>query len=330
MGESESSIWAITSYFNPGGYNSRLRNFRVFREHLRIPLVVVEFSQTGVFEIPDEWCEKHVKLSDGDVLWQKEALLNAGIRHLPDEVEHVAILDADILFLDPDWAMKAVECLRQRMVIQPFSYARYLTKEETKAMHERAIALDAFLGRERTIAPYPSNNGCKVAYAKACAEGNAGGSRITSLEQQRQASLASGFALAARREFFDQVPLFDEAVIGGADMLFWDAIAGAGEAMAGSYPMSESYMCRYMRWAETAQHVANRKIGWIDGEILHLWHGAMENRGYTHRQHDLHALGFDPILDLRRTSDGIWRWAEHRDDLRAFAQSYFRARAEDE
>ena len=46
-------LWAITSFFNPAGYKSRLTNYRLFRSRLDVPLVAVELSFTGEFELRD-------------------------------------------------------------------------------------------------------------------------------------------------------------------------------------------------------------------------------------------------------------------------------------
>ena len=55
------TFWAITSYFNPGGFKSRLQNYKTFRKHLNIPLIAVELSFNGKFEL---------KSSDADILIQ--------------------------------------------------------------------------------------------------------------------------------------------------------------------------------------------------------------------------------------------------------------------
>jgi hypothetical protein len=48
---SDGRLWAITSYFNPAGYRRRLSNFKIFRERLGIPLVVVELTYGPDFEL---------------------------------------------------------------------------------------------------------------------------------------------------------------------------------------------------------------------------------------------------------------------------------------
>ena len=44
-------LWAVTCHFNPCGYHRRIANYRVFRDRLQIPLLTVELSFTGTFEL---------------------------------------------------------------------------------------------------------------------------------------------------------------------------------------------------------------------------------------------------------------------------------------
>ncbi|HEY8118550.1 MAG TPA: hypothetical protein VIE91_04865, partial [Methylophilaceae bacterium] len=44
-------FWAVTSYFNPAGWQRRRHNYNTFRHHLSIPLLTVEFSSDGQFEL---------------------------------------------------------------------------------------------------------------------------------------------------------------------------------------------------------------------------------------------------------------------------------------
>ena len=54
-------MWALTTYFNPVRYKRRLSNYRIFRSNLHIPLVTVELSFDGHFELTK---------NDADVLIQ--------------------------------------------------------------------------------------------------------------------------------------------------------------------------------------------------------------------------------------------------------------------
>ena len=58
-------LWAITSYFNPMRYRRRLSNFRAFREHLKLPLAVVELTYGPDFELQQSDAEILIRLHGG-------------------------------------------------------------------------------------------------------------------------------------------------------------------------------------------------------------------------------------------------------------------------
>lgn len=62
-------------------------------------------------------------------LWQKERLLNQGFFSLPSCYEYVAWVDADIIFDDPAWALKACELLKQYPLIQLYDKVQCLGPE---------------------------------------------------------------------------------------------------------------------------------------------------------------------------------------------------------
>ena len=76
-------IWAITSFFNPVRYQRRLLNYRVFRSRLGIPLVAVELSFDGQFELTKCDADILIQVSGGAVHWQKERLLNIALESVP-------------------------------------------------------------------------------------------------------------------------------------------------------------------------------------------------------------------------------------------------------
>ena len=72
-------IWTITTYYNPQKYTNRYKNFKTFSKNIQTPLLVVEFSNTGEFELTKEDSTILVQIPKGDILWQKERLLNPNI-----------------------------------------------------------------------------------------------------------------------------------------------------------------------------------------------------------------------------------------------------------
>ena len=71
-----SGLWAIASFFNPLGYQTRLTNYRIFRRHLGVPLLTVEQGYDGRFELDGQDATILVQVPARDVMWQKERLLN--------------------------------------------------------------------------------------------------------------------------------------------------------------------------------------------------------------------------------------------------------------
>src|SRR5580658_2870882 len=114
-------LWGVTAYFNPAGYRSRLDNYRSFRKRLKTPLIAVEMSPTGHFELRRDDAEIVVQLAGGDVLWQKERLLNVALRHLPTDCDIVAWLDCDVIFADDEWPARTRVALDSYRMVQLFS-----------------------------------------------------------------------------------------------------------------------------------------------------------------------------------------------------------------
>src|SRR5262245_55052458 len=104
-------LWAITCYFNPIGYQRRLLNYRTFRRRLGVPLVTVELSFDGVFQLGQGDADVLVQLIGRDVLWQKERLLNLAVQATPDEGKQIAWLDCDVVFANADWAERVSRAL---------------------------------------------------------------------------------------------------------------------------------------------------------------------------------------------------------------------------
>ena len=318
-------MWAITSYFNPNHYATKLRNFRVFREHLKVPLIAVEFSHTGSFELDDTLCDVHVKVQEGDVLWQKEALLNIGIKYVPEEEPCVTFVDADVLFSNPDWNEEAERALENTHLLQPFADVRDPSQEESQSSTNFNYPQS---NKSREIEG-SELNGFRYSFAKAFTEGHLRHGFFDSLKQRQQTAVAPGFALSGKKVFFQQFPLFDEAVIGGGDSLFWDAVAGQAVTMADQRGLTGNYKARYLSWAAAIHEAVGSSIGYVNGHLLHLWHGALENRGYYDREFQLSRMHFDPAEDLRRTSANTWKWSKNRNDLKTYLSNYFLNRKED-
>ncbi len=122
-------LWAITAYFNPARYQNRRKNYRLFRQRLGVPLVAVELSFDGRFELDPSDAEIVIQIAGGDVMWQKERLLNIALEALPNECEFLLSLDCDIIFQRADWCREVCRQLEHVPLVQPYALVHHLPRD---------------------------------------------------------------------------------------------------------------------------------------------------------------------------------------------------------
>ena len=305
-----SVMWAITSYYNPVRYERRLSNYKIFRANLRIPIVAVELSFDGRFELTEKDADILIQISGGAILWQKERLLNVALKAVPPDVKKVAWVDCDVILKRPDWADEAKRLLDEFSVIQLFS----------DGIHLKAEDLQAHLN---------STNGYRIVPGLARLPDAREHLQVGSNLNKKTVLYHSGYAWAANRNILDDHGFYDAAIVGGADSLMAAAMYNRVDSLTKRYHMDGVRKDHYQRWAIPFRESVAERVGYIDGTIYHLWHGEIENRGYIDRHKQLADLRFEPNSDLRIGANGAWQWARPRPELEEFLRNYFLNRAED-
>jgi hypothetical protein len=305
-------LWGITSYFNPAGYRRRLANYRIFREHLTVPLAAVELAYGPDFELTVADAEILVQLRGGDVLWQKERLLNVALGALPKTCRKVVWVDCDIAFDADDWAARVSDLLDRFPFVQTFSQGHYMPRDwkpgelrTTKAEFTR-----------------PS-----IAYA--VASGLAADACLEEGKEREYGKYAPGFSWAARRELLEQHGLYDACIIGGGDRAIVSAGYGCFDHVMQRYRMNDREKARYLAWAKPFHNVIGGATGFVDGNLFHLWHGTMPDRRLRERYEEFKRFQFDPFEDIVLDQNGYWRWNSEKPEMHAYMKNYFAARNED-
>ena len=192
----------ITCFFNPCGFKSLLQNYFIFSKqlsHQGVPLLTVEcaFGDQD-YQIPNS----EVRVRSQSIMWQKERLLNYGMNFLPDDCDYVAFIDCDVLFSCDDWHKKAVDVLEKYDVAQIFQKIGHLAKGENSwdgkvvEDHHPGIAFQATTNtnwlwkRKKNELPWAH----------------------------------PGFGWAFRREFLQDIGLYDRSVVGGGDTILADCL----------------------------------------------------------------------------------------------------------
>lgn len=298
------SMWAVTSYYNPVRYRRRLTNYRRFRANLGLPLVTVELSFNGQFELTDHDADILIQISGGAVLWQKERLLNVAISSVPSNVKNIAWIDCDVIFARSNWMDEATRRLEEFNVIQLFSEVTELSSENYRTPQDCFNSLTAV---PSIASAYHANNPIPV---------DRPGYKI-------------GFAWAATRTILEDHCLYDAMIVGGGDRSLVAAIYGQFDEVIKLQHLSAARQAHYLKWARPYHNSVAHRVGSISGTICHLWHGDMENRNYFDRHASLARLDFEPDYDLVVGVNGAWHWARTRTELQEFLTKYFIDRAED-
>lgn len=318
---------AITSYFNPVGYKRRLANYRIFRRHLDLPLLTIEWSPAGDFVLGPGDADVVVPIRSGDVLWQKERLLNLALNYLPPEVESVAWVDCDLIFERSNWSETARALLERYSLIQLFDEAVHLPPFPP----ERPLQPEDWLGAE----PVYRQPGIAAAYAEderiVARYTQAEGTPLAWLPGTRSAAPpAHGLAWAARRSVLETCRFYDACVMGGGDSAIFMGAIGRSHTAQVMLQMTAPFAEHYRVWAHRLHASAGRSgVGHQAGRVFHLWHGERADRRYKDRHALLAAANFDPARNLELTLEGTWVWSRGVSVLRDAVEGYLRSRQED-
>lgn len=305
-------VCAITTYFNPAGFKTKRLNYAKFREGLKqigLPLLTVELAvDVEHFVLGQTDAEYLIQLVAKDILWQKERLLNIGIRRIPDQYDKIIALDCDILFLNDDWLDNTCNLLEDYVLVQPFENCIRFP-----------YGIDALDSAACTVG---IENGQIF-------HGIARGVEKYGLKSLHQHHLHGepGYGWACRRSIIEKNGFYDANIIGGGDSFFAQAAFGTMDFSARR--LSLKHTEHYRKWAHKFFLDVQGSVAFSKGSIFHLWHGSRKNRNYRKRARILIENKFDPEKDLLNGDSNPWRWSGNNPGLETAVRKYFYSRKED-
>lgn len=268
----------ISCYFNPQKSPYRTKAFRIFYEsikHLNHHIVecVIGDGQPELHDIVPSKNRKTVYTSN--LLWHKETLLNNLISELPEKYKYVFWLDADIILTNKNWLPEAVEKLQYCTIVQPFEYCFHLEQDEIKPGN----FIQNNIENIKQFASIPKLKHPKV-WRSFCA--NWVDKRHVAISNNYDEHGHVGMAWGAKREILEKVPLYDKALIGGADHII--AHAAVGQIVHNC--ISKSFiedLDDIKTWSYKFHFETMGLVGYVKSDLYHIWHGEIENRQYLKR-----------------------------------------------
>lgn len=290
--------WAITTFYNPEHYKNKLVNYKLFKKNLEkqhVKLAVVECAfKKNPFELTEADADIFIPVRSKSILWQKERLLNIALKHLPKDCENIIWIDADIIIPNDNWVAETEKSLEKYLIIQAFSHSFRLKKGENYIN---------FLPNK-----IPGNRKrCGYIFCLNTDQDN-----ILGVNNEY------GFVWAGKKSIFDNHGFYDKHIIGGGDHVMEDAFTNTNSAQTYSD-----------NWSHTIKTLVGGQVGYIDNDIIHLYHGNQKNRHYSERDAILKKNNYSPERDLCLNNDGCWEWSKNASSsLKDNVKNYFSARNE--
>ena len=308
-------FWAITTFFNPMHWRRRLSNFRIFRQHLRIPLVAVELGYDGLFELDTTDADILVQLPGHDVMWQKERLFNVALSHVPPWVNRVACLDSDIIFERSDVWRNARRALERSPITQLFSHVYYPPPDhpfDFELMGQTQVPAPGFAWLRQQ--GHSALQLCNPSW----------------INPNDAPPVTYGIGWAFRRELFAHRGFYDAWVVGGGTRVHFFAADGYHREAAQAFQFHPAMHEHYRRWVEGFHADVRGAWDCVLGGVAHLWHGDMSRRKHRQRYKDFAQFNFDPNVDLALDPNGAWRWSSAKPAMHHYIHNYIAGRQEDE
>jgi hypothetical protein len=227
----------------------------------KIPYYTMELVYDGRSpEIADAF---HVR--GASYMFHKENLCHLLEKRIPANYTKLLFLDADIVFSDEDWYNKLSEKLNSYEVVQPFTNAIWLNLEYNDIIRQRITCV----------------------FDKDKSKININGAHV-------------GFAWAFQRSYFNEVGMFQYAIVGSGDtyssMLYLN-----NKSFLNNPGSIQGVSSQFNMLFNSSKRPS---ISYLNGNIFHLWHGSIENRNYAKRADIL--SGIEDISNiLIKNQDGV-------------------------
>lgn len=297
----EDKLYVITALFNPHRYNSRWKLYKEFQKRMLdagVYLVTIECSFGDRSEVTVEAYDDHmlIHVRTAHEIWIKENLINIAVQRLPRDWKYVAWIDGDVEFARPDWAKETLHQLQHYDVLQLYTEAIDLGPNY-EFIHKHKSFMWCYKNKQKA--------------------------------SERYEEWHPGYAWAATRTAWNHLGgLIDWGILGSGDRHMASALIGKVDISVNK-DVQPRYKQLLYEWQERAESHIRRNVGYIDGLILHYWHGAKANRRYKDRWKILVDNKYNPDLDIKKDWQGVYQLTDRSIPLRDEIREYFKQRNED-
>ena len=309
---------SITSYFNPSKGSLRRNNYRVFRKHLNTLLLTVEWAPDGVFELQQGDADFLIQVAGGDLVWQKECLLNIAIDQAKRlGVRCAAFVDCDIVFQNDRWFEGVSDALQTHDFVQCFGSIDYLPALDIERLTREALVnVQPVAKLESMVKRLQDGFGF---YKDVQTD--------TGTNHTGPIGANPGMATAINLQKHPDWKFYDRNIVGGGDGLLLAAMSGYLDEFFDKGNHSMPFRAHATEWM--AQHVPpTPSLAYVPNHLFHLWHGSLTSRQYTKRYEVLSWHGYNPATDVIAEPDLPLRLDPRKRELKSDIYKYLASRGD--
>jgi hypothetical protein len=217
-------------------------------------------------------------------------------RCLPVNWKYLSWIDADLEFLNQNWVQDTIDRLQKADVIQMFRSVVNLGPNGETIKVDKGFAYMA----KGSGTPWTSTD--------------------------KYGFWHPGYAWACNHTAFKKMGgLIDWAILGSGDRHMAMALVGRVIQSAPGN-IHANYKTLLQDFETNCQGL---KLAWVDGTIIHHWHGNFADRRYKERWEILTRNNFDPLDDIGVTSKGVVQLSKKGQRFTRYLDEYFAGRRED-
>ena len=294
----QETLYVVLPYFNFCGFKRRRSLFIDFVKQIQVEkgIRIVVSEALGPDPLPNMGIFDHFSFETDSPIWLKENLINMAIRRLPKDWKYVAWVDADITFLNQNWVTDTITELKSYDIVQMFQTCVNLGSKN------EALKIDKGFGYMHRDSGTPY------------------------VVSARYGFWHPGYAWACTRKAWLQMDgLIEWAILGSGDRhmsLAW--IGRVKDSAPGTiHPNYRAWLAEYECMCKGLE------VSYVEGTILHHWHGRLEDRKYRERWDILTKNKFDPMADIGQTDLGLVQLSNSGRRFEKELLEYFVGRRED-
>jgi len=292
-------LYVVSVISNPARFKKRYQLFNEYSQRMKKnPKVKLYTTELQLGDRPFV-TDATYKVRSTHNLWHKENLINYTIARLPSEANYIAWVDADIDFLNQNWAQETIEKLQEFNVVQPWATAIDMgPKQEVMETHKSFCYV------------YHKNN-------------------RTYKSGKNYTFPHPGYSFAFRKETLNKIGgMIDFAICGSGDHHMATAFINQVQQSVHS-STHPRYQAKMMDYQKLCEKYVQKRIGYVDGIIIHHFHGKKRDRQYVSRWDILIKHNYNPDTDISYDLNRIIQFNGNKPELELDVHQYSHSRNED-